>query len=242
MLLLDMPQTPPALAAPGPDAEAFVPASPTIGPDRILRIQGYSDVERVRPAIRRAAVAMAELAEALSVPRVVYRRVPVTSMAADLLELAGGVRFRCGAFPRILAGCTEAIAFVLTIGPGLEARGADLSGTDRLLEALLLDTAGWLAIEDATRQFQRHLRGAARERGGRITSRMGPGYSYEVDGETCTWPLDEQAALLGLIGNAMLPVSITAERSMRPRMSRSGLIGSAPLPLVAKSAPGADAA
>jgi len=45
----------------------------------------------------------------------------------------------------------------------------------------------------------------------------------------CVWPLEEQIGLFGLFKNAHLPVTVMASCAMQPKMSRSGLFGTAPL-------------
>jgi hypothetical protein len=207
----------------------FVPQAPNIQAERILRIQGYSDLKRVRPAIRQASESAAAQAPELSEPRVAYRRVAIRTVQDGLLELSSGCQFHCKAFDQILRGCTEAAAFVLTVGPKLDDLVVELADQGELLDALLLETTGWLCIEDATRQFKVHLRQQEIAMGRRITSRMGPGYTYKVDKATCTWPLEEQALLFGLFGAADLPVSLMHSSAMQPKMSRSGLFGIAPL-------------
>ena len=74
------------------------------------------------------------------------------------------MRLRCAAFPQTLAGCTEAAAFVLTLGARIDERVIAQCDAGDLLDALLLETAAWLALEDATRQFRAHLRAVASAR------------------------------------------------------------------------------
>jgi hypothetical protein len=219
-------QTPQRAAS--PEVSSFLPAPPVVHHERILRIQGYSDFTRVRPAIVKAAQASAALAPELAAPRVAFRRVPIVSLAGDELRLEHDIRLHCAAFAGVLAGCTEAVVFVLTLGPKIDARVVALTETGDLLDALLLETAAWLAIEDATRQFRGHLREQAAQRGRRITSRMGPGYSYRLGDTTCTWSLEEHPALFAAFGGARLPVHLMESCAMQPKMSRSGLIGIGP--------------
>ena len=209
--------------------ELFRPAAPAIHFERVLRIQGYSDLTRVRPVIRRAAEAMAAAAESLSRPEVASRHVPVRSIRDDMLELQDGTRLHCEAFRRQLGGCTEIVPFVLTAGVPISERVMELIEKGDLLEGVLLETAGWLCIEDATRQFKARLRESSLQRNRRITSRMGPGYSYKVANRMCTWPLEEQPALFGLFGAARLPVTLMKSCAMNPKMSRSGIYGIAHL-------------
>jgi hypothetical protein len=204
------------------------PGEPSIPPERILRIQGYSDLTRVRPVIRRAAEQMAALATELSAPVVAYRHVAVRSIDDALLETEDGGCMHCKAFGRQLRGCTEIVPFVMTLGAAIPERVIDLVERGDLLEGLLLETAGWLAIEDATRRFKTRLREDTLARGMRITSRMGPGYSYRIAGRMHDWPLEEQPALFALFGGADLPVTLMTSCAMSPKMSRSGLYGIAP--------------
>jgi len=215
---------------PGPESPAhFIPSAPCIRVERILRIQGYSDLERVRPAILTAAAAMAEEGRQLSRPAVAYRRLPVVYARDGELDLGGGFKFHCKVFDRTLRDCTEVVPFVLTVGQELDARVIELVNAGELLEALLLETTGWLCIEDATRQFKVHLRDETLARGCRITSRLGPGYSYKVGDATCIWSLEEQPTLFAALGGTDLPASLMSSCAMQPKMSRSGLFGVAPL-------------
>lgn len=217
-----------AIAPSGP-VERFEPGAPSVSAERVLRIQGYADLDRVRPVIRRAADAMARRAEELSRPRVAFRRVAVESLdpGGDLV-LEGGRGLHCAAFPRQLAGCDEVVPFVLTVGAPLAQEVVDLVEKGDLLEGLLLEAAGWLAIEDATRQFKAAIRRDCESRGRRMTPRLGPGYSYKVDGSMVSWGLEEQPALFALLEGAQLPVTLMASCAMTPKMSRSGLYGTGP--------------
>ncbi len=208
----------------------FFPPAGSVASERILRIQGYSDLTRVRPAIRRAADAMARVAGAMSEPRVAFRHVRIEAIRGDTLRLEGGGELRCAVFSRTLAGCFEVVPFVLTVGEPMGARVVELADAGDLLEAVLLESAGWLSIEDATRRFKEHLRAISLQRDRRITSRLGPGYSYKIGGETCLWPLEEQAAVFAALGDPeRLPVSLMPSCAMLPKLSRSGMYGVGPL-------------
>lgn len=220
-----------------PGVALFAPRPPAVHADRILRIQGYSDLTRVRAVIRQTADAMAQLASNISEPAVAYRYVPVRRLRDGVLELHGDAAFHCPAFARLLFDCTHVAPFVLTAGARLSERVVELVEGGDLLEGVLLETAAWLAIEDATRQFKSHLRAESLRRDHRITSRLGPGYSYKVGDEMCMWALEEQRALFSLFGEAALPVSLMSSCAMQPKMSRSGMFGIAPLACVAPLQP-----
>lgn len=208
----------------------FVPTRPVVAHERILRIQGYSDFGRIRPAILRAATAMAALAAELAAPQVAFTRRRVEKLDGASLGLANGPTLRSRAFSVTLRDCREVAVFVLGLGRALDERVIALVEEGDLLEALLLESAGWLCIEDATRQFKAHLRDVAAAEDMRITSRMGPGYSYRIGSETCSWPLEQQPDLFAVFGTEQLPVKLSESNAMHPKMSRSGLFGLGPLP------------
>ena len=125
------------------------------------------------------------------------------------------------ALVEVFAGCGEVMAFVLTLGPAFDAESERLTAADEIVEALFLEMAGWLAIEQATRALALHVSDQVRNQRLGLTRRLGPGY---VD-----WPLDEQAGLFALLADVSLPVRLMDSCAMLPKKSRSGLYGLRPL-------------
>lgn len=191
----------------------------------ILRIQGYRDLERIRPAIKRAAAASARETEELIRPRAYYRMLSVSTCEGSILELEDGTIFDNEAFQRFLKDARHVVAFILTMGHALDRAVIDYIAEDQLLNALFLETAGWLGIEAATRTLSIHLRSQARERGYRLSPRLGPGYSYKLDGRSVLWPLDQQQTLFKLFANDPIEVELLESCAMLPKISRSGIFG-----------------
>ena len=187
----------------------------------LLRMQGYRDPARIRPRVRDIATKAAASARSLIAPAAYYRRVLIESCRPEELRLAGGVVFHSARFAEVLDGCREAVVFVLTLGPGLDAETERLTAEDAIVEALFLEMAGWLAVERATKGLVLHLTSLLRDQRLGVTRRFGPGY---VD-----WPLDEQAGLFALLEDAPLPIRLLDSCAMIPKMSRSGLYGLRPL-------------
>jgi hypothetical protein len=183
----------------------------------VLRIHGYGEPERVREDISEAAVRMARHVEAISEPRVWHRVLAVEELKGDVLTLESGTVLRAGDFADALAGCRAVVPFVLTIGPRFDEAARTLSSDGNLLDALFFDTAGWLALEYATRVFAARLRAWANPRGYRLTRRLAPGYGR--------WALTDQAALFSLFDRGSLGVSLLESCAMVPGMSRSGMYG-----------------
>jgi hypothetical protein len=124
------------------------------------------------------------------------------------------------------------VVVVITLGKRLddEVIGC-MDGEDfEPLEALFLETAGWLGIELTTRAFVTFLGGLAENEGFRVTRRMGPGYSYKVDGDPVMWSLEDQRQLFEVFDGVQLPVRLLESCAMMPKMSRSGLYGLAGKP------------
>ena len=155
--------------------------------ERILRIQGYRDMERVRKPIRRAADKAAGIAREIAEGEVGFRRVGIAACSGANLELEGGERFECAAFERFLTDCESVVVFAMTAGAAIDQRIDDLMADDDPVVALLLDTAGWLAIESITRQFSERLKADCGPAGLRLTRRMGPGYTYRMGREMAPW-------------------------------------------------------
>jgi len=194
---------------------------PPIDPDLILRLQKYRNPERVSPVVREAARRMASLAEALVEPRGWMRRAPVRAADTDgTVWLGGEIRFRSLALARSLRSAAEVALIILTIGPALELRTDELVQQEQLAEALLLDTAGRVAVEAVIKEVRQRLRDDAWDRGYRLTARMAPGF---VD-----WALDEQRVLFAAFGDAALAVQLTENCIMLPRKSVSGVYGLTP--------------
>ncbi len=208
----------------------FCPRAIAIRLDPMLRIQGYAEPDKVRPAIRNTAEAMAVLAERIFVPEVYYRRVEIKSCVDGTISLETGTTFHSDAFAGVLHDCREIIVFILTLGINVDQVLEEFAQKGQTLEALLLETAGWLGVETATKSFTQHLRAVARKQGYRITRRFGPGYSDKARSQTCHWPLEDQKPLFALFAGVSLSVKLLDSCAMIPKMSRSGLYGLRPCP------------
>jgi hypothetical protein len=158
---------------------------------------------------------MAARAGALAQPVAALRLVRIATVAEARVVLAEGPSFSGGAVARHLAGAERAIAFVLTLGAALEAEVAALGQRHDVLEAYLLDLAGWAGLEAAVRALRRDLIAALPL--ARVSHRLGPGHR--------DWPLAEQATLLSLFPEADAPVRLSEHGVLVPFKSISGVFG-----------------
>lgn len=199
-----------------------------IDPDQVLRIQGYRDLERVRKRVRAAAEQATENVATCITPEVVSRTLEVQSLDTELLVLGDNTRLECPVFARYLKNSTRAIVFVMTLGESFDEFLNDQLQRDELLDAVLLESAGWMAIEALTRRFTEILRDQAGDQGLRITRRMSPGYTYVLGKQRHQWQLEQQQALFEVFADVSLPVRLLESSAMVPKMSRSGMIGLRP--------------
>ena len=195
--------------------EPWQPAQVAIDPWTVLRLARYRRREDAPAPVWEATRAMAARAEELSAPSARLRAVHVETVAAAQVTLAEGPVFTGQAVARHLAGTPRAIAFVLTLGPALEAEVIALGERHESLEAYLLDLAGWAGLEAAVRTLRQDLmRALPRDR---VSHRLGPGHR--------DWPLTEQQDLMSLFEADAGTVRLSEHGVLVPFKSITGLFG-----------------
>ena len=211
---------PGSAVAPG-DCETYDPPKSEISLDNVLRVQGYRDLTVVRDDVRAIATTMMAKAATLVAPTATFRKVPVDSCEGASLRLCTGVSFKSEIFSHVLRHCDQVLPFILTLGEALDNEVGQHLENGEIVEALFLETAGWLGIEQASRALAFHLQGQIKKDGLCLTRRLGPGYKE--------WDLLEQKPLFQLFSDTKLPVRLLESCAMFPKKSRSGLYGLRPL-------------
>lgn len=206
----------------------FAPRGIEIRTEPMLKIMGYRAGAPVRPPVRRMAERIAELAAAAIAPTVHHCRMSIAHCDEAGIRLADGTVFRGPVFDKHFAGCREAVAFIMTLGTRFELTQKNLAGSDNLLESVFLETAGWVAIEEATRLFTQHFRKIALEKGLDLSRRLAPGYVFRVGNRKVDWPLEEQKEFFGIFKRIAVPVTLLESCAMMPKMSRTGFFGLRP--------------
>ena len=184
-----------------------------IDPWTVLRLARYRRRDDAPAAVWDATRTMTSRAGELAAPAARLRLVRVGAVTPAGVALAEGPSFSGHAVARHLAGARNAVAFVLTLGPALEAEVAALGQGHDLLEAYLLDLAGWAGIEAAVRALRRDL--VATFPRARVSHRLGPGHR--------DWPLTEQRLLVDLLEGGGGPVRLSEHGVLVPFKSISGL-------------------
>jgi hypothetical protein len=181
----------------------------TVRVERILRAH-YPDARPAAPEVRATAQAMAEHALEIAAPRAWLRLVPLDAIA----DLSAGT---------VLHDAVAAQLFVVTLGPRLDERVAELFNAMDGLEGLFLDTAGWVLVQSALGDVRKRLAAKARSAGYRLTRRTGPGY--------LDWPIAEQRVLVHTLaaGEALPGIEVLESGAVLPEKTLTGLYGLIPL-------------
>jgi hypothetical protein len=211
---------PGSAVAPG-DCETYNPPRSEISLDHVLRVQGYRDLSTVRDDVRAIATAMTAKGATLAAPTATFRRVSVESCEGASLRLSTGTSFKADVFGQVLRHCDQVLPFILTLGEALDNEVGQLLEKGEIVEALFLETAGWLGIEQSSRELAIYLQEQIKKDGLCLTRRLGPGYKE--------WDLLEQKSLFELFSDTKLPVRLLESCAMFPKKSRSGLYGLRPL-------------
>ncbi len=207
----------------------FTPRGIAIRPEQMLRIMGYRAGAPIRPAVRRMAERIAELAAAAMTPVVHHCRIAIERCDAEGLVLADGTAFHGPVFAKHLADCREAIAFIMTLGSRFDSTQKNLSDSDNLLDAVFLETAGWVAIEEATRLFTQQARKAALVRRSRALASAGAG--LRIPRRRSQGGLAARGAdgvLRNIRRNQASGRVAGGSCAMMPKMSRTGFFGLRP--------------
>lgn len=162
-----------------------------IHPEKVLRIHGYKNPAKTSPVVRHAVEIMGPRAEDILAPELHYRRLKIVSLDGGDLTVEGGIVFRSDAFPRFLRDAREVVVSIATMGVALDRGVSALLADSDLIEALFLETYGWLGINILTARFGGFLREHASNEGYGVTCRLAPGYSYKVEGRTVGWELEQ---------------------------------------------------
>ncbi|MEA4862157.1 MAG: vitamin B12 dependent-methionine synthase activation domain-containing protein [Victivallaceae bacterium] len=134
--------------------------------------------------------------------------------AEELPGLTGGSAGVAG----FLAGCREAVLFLVTLGPGIVSAARSESAAGNMLRATVFDATGSETAEAAADAFEARLR-AEFARGGRALAgrRYSPGYG--------DWPLEDQRKVFELLGGNPCGVTLSENFFMKPEKTITALIG-----------------
>jgi hypothetical protein len=185
----------------------------------ILEGQGIPTAQASPPVVAAAQEVLAE-AQSLLAPAALYTLLPVRAVEHEQILLDGGAAFAGPLAARALAGASEAIAAVCTIGSALEERSTALFAEGYPLQGLAMDGAGTAAIRLVTSAVGVRICDEATVRGLSMGMAANPGQEG--------WPITQQRVLFGLLPAEKIGVHLTDSCLMLPRKSVSFVVGLGP--------------
>ena len=187
--------------------------------DQVLRGQGIDDPARASPGVVAMARKVLDEAQALLAPAAMYVILPVHDFHHQAVELDGGVSFEGPLVARALAGATQVVLAVTTIGPALEERVDALFAAEPV-RAMALDGAGVAGIGAVSEMIVARIRAEASERGLGSGMRASPGQEG--------WSIWQQRQFFSLVPAGKIGVRLAETCLMLPRKSNSFVVGLGP--------------
>lgn len=178
----------------------------------VRRLLGIKEYRAAAPRVEEAIEQMMSLAAGMIEPMGIY-----TIIKGD--DFPGSSRF---------VGLERVALGICTIGKRLEEQVSEFSRTNRLLDALVLDSVGSVAAEAAAEYLDGVIQDAAHDMGLKTSCRASPGYG--------DWDVREQESIFAVLSGAEIGVSLTDSFMMVPRKSVSFAIDIAERPARMRSA------
>jgi len=134
--------------------------------------------------------------------------------------IEGSIVFESSVIARLLEQCRKAAIFIATIGNQLEEAGIRLASEGFVLQSVVLDAIGSVAVDKVAEYIQDMVREIANNQNLAVSRRFSPGY--------CDWTIRQQKAIFRAVNHNSTGVYLTEEWLMLPRKSISGVIGICP--------------
>ena len=193
-------------------------ATVSIEPREVLRFQGYrADPAQVREGIQRLVRSQIDHSYRLIQPQAVFRIFPSCLCSGGRIKLEGGREFSIGKVARNWKGLTHLALAICTIGMALEREASRLFSVGEYAAAVMLDSAGSVAVESLADYVNDIVCQQALSKGLTLAPRISPGYR--------DWALQEQRIVFALLPSDKIEVTLTEKYMMRPRKSVSFAIG-----------------
>ena len=168
------------------------------------------------------AAALADARELIQ-PAAAWELYAVREILHDRVVLDGGARIGNGPVAAVVAGASELVIAICTIGPALSLRVQELQRGRRMLRGLLLDDLGSWAVDMVRQQLCRRMEDEAAAAGLHVSTCLSPGESQ--------WSLQDQQVIFSLVDGARIGVRVSASHVMSPLKSLSLIMGRGPGPM-----------
>jgi hypothetical protein len=185
-----------------------------------------------RPSVRADWEAALADAHELIEPAAVWDTFPIREFRHERLMLADGTRIGGGPVATVVAGATDLVIGVCTIGGAISQRISEQLRGEQRLRAMFLDDLGSWAVDQVRQQLCRRIEGDAASRDLRASASLSPGESE--------WSVAEQAVIFSLVDAQEIGVTLNESMVMSPVKSLSLLMGIGPGPLGVEGASNCD--
>lgn len=187
--------------------------------DAVLRGQGADPAAIRSRSPRLVQIAQRALDEAgpMLTPKVLYQRLSIEELRHEQLRLQGGKRLQAPLLAQHLAGASEVVIVLCTIGEVLEAYATRVSEDD-IVYGLALDGVGSAGVEALANAVCASFEGEVKAVGQEASIPLSPGM--------LGWPIEQgQPQLFEILDPAEIGVHLSPSMLMIPRKSLSFVIG-----------------
>jgi hypothetical protein len=185
-----------------------------------------------RPGVRADWEAALADARELVAPAAAWDTFPIKEFRHERLVLANGAKIGGGPVATVVAGATDLVVGVCTIGSAISRRISDQLQSGQRLHAWFLDELGSWAVDQVRQQLCRQVEADAIGRELHASASLSPGESE--------WSVAEQAVIFSLVDAREIGVTLTESLVMSPVKSLSLIIGTGPGPLGVEGASNCD--
>lgn len=193
-------------------------ASVSIEPGEVLRFLGYrAGSGQVQEGIQRLVQSQIDHSYRLIQPQALFCIFPSFSCSGDRIKLENEREFAVGKVVRNWTGLKYLALAICTIGLALEREVSRLFSVGEYVAAVMLDSAGTVAVESLTDYVNNIVCQQALSKGLGVTPRISPGYG--------DWALQEQGTVFALLPGDKIGVTLTEKCMMQPRKSVSFATG-----------------
>lgn len=196
----------------------FLPV--TVRRGNLLRALGYEGQGKLTPRVEELVREGMEEGVNLLRPQGIYTLFPIREVSESGIRVNAEVAFETRLIARAFREAELMAVFIVTIGPEIERKVAQLSREDQMSRGLAYDTFGSEAAESAADLMNEIIEEWAGIQERRTTLRFSPGY--------CDWSVEEQGKLFSLVDGEKIGVRLSPSSMMIPRKSVSAIVGIGP--------------
>ncbi|GEM_PF-894519 len=170
--------------------------------------------------------ALEEVRQALE-PRACWDRFPIRGIQHDKLVLADGTRVGGGPVARVMAGATEFVPAVCTIGAQPDYLIVAARRAEQWFKAMMIHEMSTWAVGLLRQELCQYLSHTLQAEGLHVSAPLSPGESL--------WPVTDQAVIFSLLDTSQIGVSLS-DFMMQPIWSLSLAVGCGPQPVGVENA------